>query len=112
MVDLSLLLTPIAQLPMVYACSQRAAILENARLRLVLYPILVRGQFLRVINNELTRKPPAEIFAIIAEFDLVKTYDEVAAVNWVTWDETQWVSYDDGESMAAKLARANNLVSS
>jgi GH18 family chitinase len=43
---------------------------------------------------------------------LVKTYDDVAAVNWISWNDDQWVSYDDGESMQAKLQKANDLVSS
>lgn len=51
-----------------------------------------------------------EIFRIIDEFGLEPTYDEDAAVNWVSWGDSQWVSYDDGNSMQAKLAKANALV--
>jgi chitinase len=51
-----------------------------------------------------------EIFRIIDEYSLEPTYDDAAAVNWVYWDETQWVSYDDGVSMQAKIDRANALV--
>jgi GH18 family chitinase len=56
--------------------------------------------------------PLTEIFRIIQDNDLVKTYDDVAAVNWISWNDDQWVSYDDGESMQAKLQKANDLVSS
>lgn len=53
----------------------------------------------------------AEIFRVIDEFGLEPTYDDDAAVNWVSWGDSQWVSYDDGNSMQVKLSRANALVS-
>lgn len=51
----------------------------------------------------------AEIFRVIDEFGLEPTYDDDAAVNWVSWGDSQWVSYDDGNSMQVKLSRANAL---
>ncbi len=35
------------------------------------------------------------------------TLDPVAAVKIVTWDNDQWVSYDDAETMASKINYAN-----
>ncbi|PYI16224.1 glycoside hydrolase [Aspergillus violaceofuscus CBS 115571] len=49
----------------------------------------------------------AEIQRIIAANNLVPTFDELAAVKWITWNTDQWVSYDDGESMQLKIDFAN-----
>lgn len=38
---------------------------------------------------------------------LTPQWDEDAGVKWLTWN--QWISYDDGESMAQKLDFANSL---
>lgn len=35
--------------------------------------------------------------------------DKDAAVQIVTWDNDQWVSYDDAETFKLKLEYANNL---
>lgn len=53
----------------------------------------------------------AEIEAIIEEYGLTPTYDEDAAVNWITWDTTQWVSYDNNITLSQKkdFADANCL---
>ncbi|KAI9650603.1 hypothetical protein NHQ30_000621 [Ciborinia camelliae] len=51
----------------------------------------------------------AEIQAIIAENDVTPFYDEVGAVNWITWGEDQWVSYDDSVTYAQKFSFANDL---
>jgi len=51
----------------------------------------------------------AEIQAIIAQYDVQPVYDEVDAVNWITWNNNQWVSYDDDVTYAQKLSFANDL---
>lgn len=51
----------------------------------------------------------AEINQIISANGLTPTFDEDAAVNWITWDTNQWVSYDNGPSIQLKLQRANAL---
>lgn len=51
----------------------------------------------------------AEIQQIITEFDVTPVYDEVDAVNWITWDTNQWVSFDDETTYAQKLSFANDL---
>lgn len=48
----------------------------------------------------------AEINAIIADGATVTT-DETAAVQIVTWDQDQWVSYDDADTLRMKLDYAN-----
>ncbi|KAM5502550.1 putative chitinase [Microsporum canis] len=32
-----------------------------------------------------------------------------AGVNWITWDKTQWVSYDNEITFAQKINYANSL---
>ena len=49
----------------------------------------------------------AEITRIIAANGLTPAFDKEAAVKWITWNSNQWVSYDDGETMALKIAAAN-----
>lgn len=51
----------------------------------------------------------AEIFDIIdnKENDVAVTFDEAAAVKIATWDSTQWVSYDDTETLKMKVDYAN-----
>lgn len=51
----------------------------------------------------------AEINRIIAQYGLTPTFDEEAAVNWISWDSNQWVSYDNGPSIQLKLQRASGL---
>lgn len=50
----------------------------------------------------------SEITAIIAA-GATSTVDEVAAVNIVTWDTNQWVSYDDANTLQMKVNYANSL---
>lgn len=50
-----------------------------------------------------------EIQEIIDAGDAVVTTDETAAVKIVTWGGNQWVSYDDEETLKAKVDYANNL---
>jgi chitinase len=49
----------------------------------------------------------AEIVAIIDGGGATVTHDPVAAVKIVTWDTNQWVSFDDAETLKAKLDYAN-----
>jgi len=49
----------------------------------------------------------AEIGAIIRDQGATVTFDPVAAVKIVTWDSDQWVSWDDEETLALKMAYAN-----
>lgn len=51
----------------------------------------------------------AEIKRILASGAGVESYDETAAVRWLTWNTDQWVSYDDGQTMQQKLAKASSL---
>ncbi|KAH7384645.1 hypothetical protein BKA66DRAFT_608810 [Pyrenochaeta sp. MPI-SDFR-AT-0127] len=48
----------------------------------------------------------AEIHRIIEQKGLTPTFDEKAAVNWITWDSDQWVSYDDERTFALKIKYA------
>ncbi|KAI1454308.1 hypothetical protein F4805DRAFT_469461 [Annulohypoxylon moriforme] len=51
----------------------------------------------------------AEIKRILAAGTGVESYDETAAVRWLTWDTNQWVSFDDGVTMQQKISKANSL---
>ncbi|KAM5450834.1 putative chitinase [Microsporum canis] len=51
----------------------------------------------------------AEIMEIIDEHNLTPIYDKEAGVNWITWDKTQWVSYDNEITFAQKINYANSL---
>jgi chitinase len=42
------------------------------------------------------------IFDIIDEKKLEPTHDKKAGVKWIHWDQDQWVSYDDDETLAQK----------
>ncbi|KFY76624.1 hypothetical protein V498_09544 [Pseudogymnoascus sp. VKM F-4517 (FW-2822)] len=48
-----------------------------------------------------------EIRQVVADGATV-TLDSTAAVKIITWDDDQWVSYDDGETMKTKIQYANN----
>ncbi|KAK7962737.1 uncharacterized protein PG986_003562 [Apiospora aurea] len=50
----------------------------------------------------------AEIVRIIKKRGLTPIWDEQAAVKWISWDD-QWVSYDDGQTIAQKLDFASCL---
>ncbi|KAJ5933736.1 chitinase [Penicillium verhagenii] len=50
-----------------------------------------------------------EIRNIIANEGATVTLDEVAAVQIVTWDTNQWVSYDDATTIKMKVDYANSL---
>ncbi|KDB22160.1 hypothetical protein H109_05949 [Trichophyton interdigitale MR816] len=51
----------------------------------------------------------AEIVEIINEHNLTPVYDKKAGVNWITWNNDQWVSYDDEITFAQKINYANSL---
>ena len=51
----------------------------------------------------------AEIQDVIANNNPVVTLDSAAAVKIVVWNNNQWVSYDDEETLALKVQYANNL---
>ncbi|KAL4734493.1 hypothetical protein BDV11DRAFT_212744 [Aspergillus similis] len=50
-----------------------------------------------------------EINRIISEYDPTVVYAETAGVNWMTWNENQWVSFDNGKTLKQKADFANNL---
>ncbi|KAL5041333.1 hypothetical protein BDW71DRAFT_201451 [Aspergillus fruticulosus] len=50
-----------------------------------------------------------EISRIISEYDPTVLYDESAGVNWITWNENQWVSFDNGKTLKQKADFANSL---
>ncbi|KAK7014298.1 chitin-binding type-1 domain-containing protein [Favolaschia claudopus] len=50
----------------------------------------------------------AEIENIINQNNLQATFDEEAAVKYVTWNGDQWVSYDDAETFKIKMDYANS----
>ncbi|KAI0897338.1 glycosyl hydrolases family 18-domain-containing protein [Annulohypoxylon nitens] len=49
-----------------------------------------------------------EIKQIIDDHKLKPYYDKDAAVKWITWNQDQWVSYDDAETFKQKIEWANN----
>lgn len=51
----------------------------------------------------------AEIKRIRDSGGAVEEYDATAAVKWMTWNNDQWVSYDDGITMQQKIQTANSL---
>lgn len=51
----------------------------------------------------------SEIREIIATGGTQVAYDKKAAVKMVTWGSNQWVSYDDEETLKAKMDYANSL---
>ncbi|KAF2261303.1 hypothetical protein CC78DRAFT_535764 [Lojkania enalia] len=50
-----------------------------------------------------------EITEIIDSHSLTPVYDRENAVKYITWDNDQWVSYDDEETFKQKINFANNL---
>lgn len=48
-----------------------------------------------------------EIVKIMKDQDATVTFDEAAAVKIVTWDNDQWVSWDDAETLKLKMDYAN-----
>lgn len=50
-----------------------------------------------------------EITSIIDQHDLKPYHDEDAAVKYITWDNDQWVSYDDGDTFKQKVEFGNKL---
>lgn len=50
-----------------------------------------------------------EIQDIMAQYDVALVYDETDAVNYMTWDTNQWVSFDNATTYAQKLSFANDL---
>jgi GH18 family chitinase len=51
----------------------------------------------------------SEIENIISENSLTPSFDEAAAVKYITWNDVQWVSYDDAETLQMKLNYANSI---
>jgi hypothetical protein len=51
----------------------------------------------------------AEILQILDDTGAIAQFDQEAGVKWINWDEDQWVSYDDGETMQLKVNTANRL---
>lgn len=49
----------------------------------------------------------AEINKIIKTKQVTLTHDQVAAVMIATWDTNQWVSYDNADTLKAKVEFAN-----
>ncbi|OBT81990.1 hypothetical protein VE02_09311 [Pseudogymnoascus sp. 03VT05] len=49
-----------------------------------------------------------EIQSIITANKLKPIHDTVAGVKWITWDNDQWVSYDDADTFTEKRAFANS----
>lgn len=50
-----------------------------------------------------------EIQAIIDQFDIEPYWDKEAAVKYITWNQDQWVSYDDEDTFKQKLEFGNKL---
>ncbi|KAF9559713.1 hypothetical protein CPC08DRAFT_505392 [Agrocybe pediades] len=51
----------------------------------------------------------SEIENIISANSLSPTYDDVDAVKYIVWNQNQWVSYDDAQTLAQKLQYANTI---
>lgn len=51
----------------------------------------------------------SEIETIINANNLNPIFDEAAAVKYIVWNENQWVSYDDAETLQMKLNYANSI---
>ena len=49
-----------------------------------------------------------EIADIIKKNNLDPVHDEKSGVKWITWDNTQWVSYDDAQTFQQKRDFANS----
>ena len=49
-----------------------------------------------------------EIDDVISKNNLKPVHDEKAAVKWITWNNDQWVSYDDTDTFAKKKDFANS----
>ncbi|KAF2416681.1 hypothetical protein EJ08DRAFT_666620 [Tothia fuscella] len=50
-----------------------------------------------------------EIRDIISQKQLTPYHDEANAIKYIVWDQTQWVSYDDEETIRAKIDLGNKL---
>ncbi|KAL1872260.1 hypothetical protein Plec18167_006863 [Paecilomyces lecythidis] len=48
-----------------------------------------------------------EINRILKEYEPAVKYDETAGVNWITWNDNQWVSFDNGKTLKQKADYAN-----
>ncbi|KAL3418044.1 glycosyl hydrolase family 18 [Phlyctema vagabunda] len=48
-----------------------------------------------------------EISNIILSNSLTPVWDKTAGVKWITWNDNQWVSYDDGDTFKQKVDFAN-----
>jgi hypothetical protein len=48
-----------------------------------------------------------EIMEVISDGDGIPYWDEVAAVNYMVYDDDQWISYDDNNTFQQKVKFAN-----
>ncbi|MCJ1250761.1 hypothetical protein MMC30_007989 [Trapelia coarctata] len=51
----------------------------------------------------------SEIMDVIKQYSLTPVYDVENAVKYITWNNDQWVSFDDKETFQQKIEFANNL---
>lgn len=82
-------------------------------LMLVLYVLPMRRTFTCLANHiQCTGQSGIlsykEIMQIIDKNDITATWDEVAAVKYITWNDDQWVSFDDKETFQQKIKWANS----
>ncbi|KFZ22959.1 hypothetical protein V502_02560 [Pseudogymnoascus sp. VKM F-4520 (FW-2644)] len=49
-----------------------------------------------------------EITDVISQYSLEPTWDKTAGVKWITWNDNQWVSYDDDDTFSQKKSFAND----
>jgi len=43
-----------------------------------------------------------EITDVISQYSLEPTWDKTAGVKWITWNDNQWVLYDDDDTFSQK----------
>ncbi|EIN13861.1 hypothetical protein PUNSTDRAFT_140302 [Punctularia strigosozonata HHB-11173 SS5] len=51
----------------------------------------------------------SEIEQIIDDNNLIPVFDDIDAFKYITWNEDQWVSYDDSQTLEMKLDYANSI---
>ncbi|KAI9730799.1 MAG: hypothetical protein M1818_008079 [Claussenomyces sp. TS43310] len=49
-----------------------------------------------------------EIMDVISQHSLKPTWDKTAGVKWITWNDNQWVSYDDDDTFSQKKSFATD----
>lgn len=50
-----------------------------------------------------------EIETIISQLSLEPVFVDTDAVKYIVWNENQWVSYDDAQTLQMKLDYANTI---